>query len=128
MTVGFSTTGVANRWLDWLFGTAETAPAGSYVQVHVGDPGSAGTANPSAVTTRSAVTMAAASSGSKSITGTNPSWSMTATETITHISVWSASTAGTFLFSAALSSSKSVSSGDTLTLTTLTTSVSPLAA
>lgn len=128
MTVGLSTTGVANRWLDWLFGTSETAPAASYIKLHTGDPGSAGTANASAVTTRSAVTMASASGGSKSITGTNPSWSMTATETISHISLWDASTAGTFLTSVALTASKSVASGDTLNLTSLTVSVSPLAA
>jgi hypothetical protein len=128
MTAGFSATNVVNKWLDWLAGNAETAPAANYVQLHTGDPGSAGTANVSAVTTRSLATSAASSGGSRSLTGTLPSWSMTATETITHISVWSASTSGTFLHSIALTTSKSVVSGDTLTLATLAVSVSPLAA
>jgi hypothetical protein len=128
MTVGFSTTAVANKWLDWLAGVAETAPAANYIQVHVGDPGSAGTANPSAVTTRSLATNAASSGGSRALTGTLPSWSMTATETITHISVWTAASGGTFLHSIALTTSKSVVSGDTLTLATLAVSVAPLAA
>jgi hypothetical protein len=128
MTAGFSTTNVVNKWLDWLAGTTETAPAANYVKLHTGDPGSAGTANASAVTTRSLATSAASSGGSRSLTGTLPTWSMTATETITHISIWDASTAGNFLHSIALTTSKSVVNGDTLTLATLTESVAPLAA
>lgn len=128
MTAGLHTVNVANKWLNWLFTVAQTAPAGTFVKLHTGDPGAAGTANASTVTTRSAATMAAAASGSISLTGTAPQWAMTAAETITHISVWDASTAGNFLFSAALTASKSVSNGDTLTLSTLTVSVTPLAA
>lgn len=128
MTVGLSTANVANKWLAWLCGTAETAPAANYVQLHIGDPGALGTANPSAVTTRSLATKGTPASGSVGLTGTLPSWSMTATETITHISVWDASTAGTFLHSVALTTSKSVVSGDTLTLNSLNVSVAPLAA
>lgn len=128
MTVGFSATNVANKWLDWLAGVAETAPAANYIQLHTGDPGSAGTANVSAVTTRVVATSAASTGGSRALNGTLPSWSMTATETITHISVWTAATAGTFLHSVALTTSKSVVSSDTLTLATLGVSVAPLAA
>lgn len=129
MTVGLHTANLANKILDHLRGgTAWTQPGGIYVKLHTGDPGSAGTANASAVTTRAAATFAAAASGAIALTGTNPSWSMTATETITHISVWDASTSGNFLWSAALSSSKSVVNLDTLTLTALGFSLAPLAA
>jgi hypothetical protein len=53
---------------------------------------------------------------------------MTTTETISHISVWDASTAGNFLWSAALTTSKSVVNTDTLTFTTLGVSLTPIAA
>ncbi|MFI7191495.1 hypothetical protein ACIBQ0_17310 [Nocardia nova] len=129
MTVGLATTTLANKILDHLRGgTAWTQPSGLYVKLHIGDPGSAGTSNASAVTTRSQATFAAAASGAIALTGTNPSWTMTASETISHVSIWDASTAGNFLWSVALSASKAVVSSDTLTLTSLGFSLTPLAA
>ncbi|WP_029932500.1 phage tail fiber protein [Nocardia otitidiscaviarum] len=129
MTVGLHTANLANKILDHLRGgTAWTQPGGIWVKVHTGDPGSAGTANASAVTTRSQATYAAAASGAIALTGTLPSFSMTATETISHVSVWDASTSGNFLWSAQLASSKNVVNGDTLTLTALGVAWAPLAA
>ena len=129
MTVGLGTTTLADRILNHLRGGAAwTQPSGLYVKLHLGDPGAAGTANSSVVTTRSEVTFAAAASGAIALTGTNPSWSMTATESISHISIWDASTSGNFLWSAALSVTKSVQSGDTLTLTSCGLSLGALAA
>jgi len=127
MTVGLATTTLANNWLNMLRGTAFTAPAGTYIKLHTADPGAAGTSNPSAVTTRASATFSAASAGAIALSN-SPSFTMTATETITHISVWDASTAGNFLWSAALTTSKSVVNTDTLTFTTLGVSLSPLAA
>lgn len=130
MTVGMSTTNLANKWLDMLGGTAFTAPGTTAVKLHTGDPGSAGTSNTSAETTRKALTWSAASSGSTAITSTLPSWASwsAGSETISHISVWDSTTAGNFLFSAALTTSKSVTNGDTLNLTSLTFALTPLAA
>jgi len=128
MTVGLHTVNLANKWLDMLRGTAFTAPTNVYVKLHTADPGSAATTAPSAVTTRAQASFSAASGGALALTGTNPSWSMTTTETISHISLWDASTAGNFLWSFALSASKAVVNGDTLTLTTFTPSFTPLAA
>jgi len=96
--------------------------------LHTGDPGATAAANASAVTTRSQLTLAAASGGAVALTGTQPSWSMTTSETISYISVWDASTAGNFLWSAQLAVAKTVANGDTLTLTTCGLSLSPLAA
>lgn len=127
MTVGLATTNLANNWLNMLRGTAFTAPAGTYIKLHTADPGAAGTSNPSAVTTRAQATFSAASGGALALSN-SPSFTMTATETITHISVWDASTAGNFLWSAALTTSKSVVNTDTLAFTTLGVSLSPLAA
>jgi len=127
MTVGFSTTNLVNNWLNMLRAVAFTAPTGIYAQLHIGDPGAAGTTNQSALTTRSAVTFSAASGGALALSNT-PSFTMTATETITHVSYWDASTSGNFLWSAALTASKSVTATDVLQLTAVGVSLSPLAA
>ena len=130
MAVGLSTANLANKWLDMLRAVAFTEPSGTWVKLHTGDPGSAGTSNPSAVVTRSELTLAAASSGAVALTGTQPSWLMTGSETISYISVWdsSSSTGGNFLWSAQLAVAKTVASNDTLTLTTCGLSLTPLAA
>lgn len=129
MTVGLHTTNLANSWLNMLRGTAFTAPSAQYVKLHTGDPGSAATANTSANTTRVAATFSAASSGALALSNT-PSWASWASgsETISHISVWDASTAGNFLYSVALTVSKAITNGDTFTLTSLSFSLAPLAA
>jgi hypothetical protein len=127
MTVGLSTVNLANSWLNMLRSTAFTAPAGIFVKLHTGDPGASAAANAGAVTTRPAATFSAASSGALALSN-SPSWSMTTSETISHISLWDASTAGNFLWSLALTASKTVANGDTLTLTSLALSLTPLAA
>lgn len=129
MTVGLAATTLANKWLDMLAGTAFTAPAGSFVKLHTGDPGAAGTTAASANTTRVSQTWSAASGGSKSISNT-PTWASWAsgTETISHISVWDASSAGNFLYSVALTASKTVTNGDTFTLSTHSFALTPIAA
>jgi hypothetical protein len=129
MTVGLSAANLANQWLNMLGGTAFTAPAAFYVKLHTADPGASGATAASAETTRKAVTFSAASAGSKSMSGTVSwtSWSA-GSETISHVSFWDASTAGNFLGSAALTASKSVANGDTLTLSTLTVALTPIAA
>jgi hypothetical protein len=98
-----------------------------FVKLHTGDPGSAGTANAAAVTPRNQATWNAPSAGSMTI-NTLASWSMTTTETITHVSFWDASSNGNFLQSAALTASKPVTNGDTLSLATLTVAYTPIAA
>lgn len=132
MAVGVSTTNVANGWLNAIRsgGTTYTVVAGTFVQLHTGDPGAAGTANISVGSaTRNSVTQNAASSGSITISGTAGPWTNGGTsETITHVSVWSAASAGNFLYSAALSAGQAWASGNTFTLNGLTVSITPLAA
>lgn len=130
MTTGLATTTLANKWLDMLAGTAFTAPTNTYVQLHTADPGAAGTtAVVSPDPTRKQITWSAAASGSKAMSG-SLSWTSWAsgTETITHISIWDASSAGNFLWSGALTQSKTVNDNDTFQLTSLTVSLTPLAA
>lgn len=132
MTVGLSTANTANGWLNATRtgGSSYTAPTTCYVQLHTGDPGASGTSNVSVgSTTRNTVTHNAASSGSITLSAMGGTWTNGGTsETLTHISVWSASSAGTFFYSVALTASQAWASGNTFTLNSLTVSISPLAA
>lgn len=134
MAVGLSAVNTANAWLNVLRGTSAatfTAVTTLFVKLHTGDPGSAGAGAPSSVTTRPALNFGAASAGSQSAIATLPSWPSwggTNGEIVTHISVWDSSTAGNFYYSAALTASKTVNTGDTLNLTALSVSLTPLAA
>jgi hypothetical protein len=129
MTVGISGANLANKVLDGITRTGSFPTAGTlFVKLHTGDPGSAGASNASSVTTRSAATFGSAASGGVGTMTNTPSWSMTGTETISHISLWDASTSGNFLWSVALTASKSVSNGDTLNLSSLTLTFTPIAA
>ncbi|MEU4590046.1 phage tail fiber protein [Micromonospora aurantiaca (nom. illeg.)] len=132
MATGLSTTNLANAWLSTMrgggSGTNFTAPAALYAQAHSADPGASGTTGVSTgVATRQAMAFGAPSGGSMSLS-TAPSWTATGSDTITHVSIWSATSAGTFYASAALTASRTVANGDTLSLATMTFSLSPLAA
>lgn len=118
---------ILDIWLNYLRSTtAVTALTGTtFIQLHTANPGTAGTtsvATQTGLTTRASATFgaAAAVSGNETITmsGT-PTWtnSGASTETVTHISVWTASTAGTFLWSSALTASAAVPAAATFNLT-----------
>lgn len=126
MTVGIASAS-ADAILNLYRATNITAPAGVHIKLHTGDPGSAGTANASAVTTRNQATWSAPSSNAIALSAL-ATWAMTTTETISHLSFWDASTSGNFLRSAALSAGVAVVNGSTLQVTTLTVAVSPIAA
>lgn len=132
MTAGFHAANVANKWLDVIRtgGSSFTAITSAFVKIHTGDPGAAGTSNAAAgSTTRPALTQATPAAGAMAQNGTAPQWTNGGTsETITHISVWDNATAGNFLYSIALTASKAWASGDTLTLTSCSVSLTPLAA
>jgi len=125
MTVG-QADAFATARLNTYRGTNHTGIT-PYLKLHTGDPGSAGTANASAVTTRNAVTFAAPSGGSMALSSV-ADYSMTTTETISHGSFWDASTAGNFQESFAFTAGVPVINGSTLTISTLTVSEAPLAA
>lgn len=130
MTVGLHAANLANEWLDMLANSAFTEKANTYVKLHTGDPGSAGTSNASANTTRVVIAWSAASGGSKSITTTLPAWTSWASgsETISHISIWDNLTAGNFLYSVTLTASRAVVNGDSLTLSSHSIAFTPIAA
>lgn len=124
MTVGFAAAAV-NGWLDGTFATATC-----WTKLHTADPGASGaTAAAAGDTSRKQNTMAAASGGSKSQTGTAGPWTNGGTsETLSHISLWTASSAGTFNASAALTTPQAWASTNTFTLTSLVISITPIAA
>lgn len=133
MTVGLSAVNTANAWLNVLRGTSAATFTGVttlFVQLHTGDPGASGTANVSVgSTTRNAINFNAASAGAQALAANPSAWTNGGTsETLTHISVWGAASAGTFYYSVALTSSQAWASGNTFTLTSLNVSLTPIAA
>jgi len=121
MTVGVAGA-IADAWLDVL--------DDPWIKLHTADPGAAGTTAAAAGdTTRKQCTTGASSGGTKSSSGSTGPWTNGGTsETLSHISLWSASTAGTFWRSIALSASQAWVSTNTFTLTSLTLTVTPIAA
>ena len=108
--------------------TTWTASA-AYAGLAIGDPGSAGTANPSSVTAREAVTWGSPSNTSnvESISASDEpewtSWAGTNGEVVTDTIYMSAPTGGTFEFSIPLSAGVTMDTGDSLTLTSITITV-----
>lgn len=123
MTAGPSAANV-NAFIDSITG----AGGGGFIQYHTGDPGSAGTSN-SGSSTRVAIAFPAASSGSSTQTGTSTltGWAG-GSVTITHGTLWSASSAGTFRGSFAFTASRSVVNGDNLNTSGVVFSSAPVAA
>ena len=118
MAVGTSSFTTAG-WLGAIKGTGSAAfgPIQVWAQLHTANPGASGTTSVSSVTTRSSASWTV--SGGTATSSNTPqwtSWAGTNGEVVTHVSFWDASSAGNFLWSAALSASKTVNTGDTLTL------------
>ena len=114
---------LANQWLDALGNNDTFAVTNVYVKLHVGDPGSAATANAATETTRKEASFSAASSGSltsdAALTWTNISGSQDAT----HFSAWDNLTAGNFLFSGTVTAN-AYTAGDTFTIASTSLTVS----
>lgn len=108
MAVGLSSA-AANSLLDSLGSTY------SWVKLHIGDPGAAGTSNPAGETDRMQATWASASGAVKSNSGAITWTGVSNSEDYTHFSVWTASSAGSFGFSGAITAN-AVTSGDNFTI------------
>jgi hypothetical protein len=122
VTTGFAAS-IVNNWLDTDFAT-------NWIKLHTADPGSAGTTAAAAGdATRKQATMGSASAGSKAMTSMSGSWTnVTTTETLADISVWTASTAGTFKGSCALTAPQAWVNTNTFSLTSFSVAISPIAA
>ena len=91
-----------------------------YVKLHLGDPGTNGTSNAAAETDRIPVNAwtaaGAAGAGYRGISNTEVEeiLNAAATENVTHVSFWSASSGGTCHFVAALAGTLNVTAADTI--------------
>lgn len=119
MAVG-TTQYLNNAWLNTIksTGTSFNVAAGIYALLHTGAPGAAGAGNVSSVTTRMAITFTSATTGvlNSSSSPSWTSWAGTNGEVVTAVSFWDASSAGNCLWTATLSASKTINTGDTFTL------------
>lgn len=104
---------VKNSWLDAFARNTSYANAAVWVKLHIGDPGAAGANNAAAETTRQQASFSAAASGATTNSAAVEWTNVSTTETYTHVSLWTANAAGTFLGSDDLSSSAAVTAGDT---------------
>jgi hypothetical protein len=120
---------LADKILTWVKGTSFPAALSTvYVQLHSGEPGTAGTnnniqstitgsANRTSVTTSTFGGVGAATGGGFEITNNNPvqiTTNAAGNATVTHFGIWDAVTGGNFLASGSLSSSVDVVNGDTV--------------
>lgn len=110
---------MATGWGSAGAGTALDATRAAYtwIKLHVGEPGAAGTANPATETTRKQATWGTVTAGAFSNTADLVWTSVAGSEDYTHFTAWTASTAGTFGFSGTVTANPVVT-GDTLTITT----------
>jgi hypothetical protein len=108
---------VKNSWLDAFARNVSYANAAVYVKLHTGDPGSAGTSNAATNTSRQQATFGNAASGGAITNTAAIEWTnVSTTETYTWVSLWTASSGGTFLGRDDLSASAAMTAGDTFRL------------
>jgi uncharacterized membrane protein YgdD (TMEM256/DUF423 family) len=104
--------------LSGLAGTNWTAPTAFWIKLHTAEPGAAGATAAAVETTRKQATFGAPStSGANQVMSNSGAltWTTVAgSEDYTHWSGWTASTAGTFLFSGTITANP-VTAGDTMT-------------
>ncbi len=108
---------MATGWGSAGAGTALDSARAAYtwIKLHVGDPGAAGTANPATETTRKQATWGTVSAGAFSNTGALDWTNVAGAEDYTHFSCWTASTAGTFGFSGTVTANP-VTAGDNFSI------------
>lgn len=109
MALGLSET-LANALLDQAY-----ALGYRWLKLHTGDPGPNGTANAAGHTTRLQITAPAADNGTLTTSADLDYTGVTSTETWRNVTLWTASTGGTFGLSGVMPP-KSVTAGDDVTL------------
>ena len=107
-----------NYIMDHIKGTSWSAPAGLYVQLHTADPTETCDQDISAETERKVVTFGGPASGGIITSNSDVSWTSwdKNTETISHVSIWSAATDGYAIMYGALDTSRQVNNDDTFTI------------
>jgi hypothetical protein len=106
---------LANKFLDAVGNATAYSATNVYVKLHIGDPGSAGTANAATETTRKLVSFSAATAGGLT-SDADVTWSNIAgSQDATFFTVWDNLTAGNFLFSGTVAGN-AYTTGDTFTI------------
>lgn len=114
----------ANAALNAVFNAQSFAVSQIWLQLHVGDPGPSGSANPAANNTRLRVTTSVAV-GREWTNANALVWPLTGFyETYTHVSLWDSSTNGNPIWSGPLQEPVAVNADDSFTLPTSTVVVS----
>lgn len=106
-----------NKLIDHLLGSATyTKPSGLYVALYVGDPASGGTEVSTSGSAYSRQSAAFTITGGAATNTSQLQWSAATSSwgTITHVAIFDASTSGNRLVDAALSTSKTITTGDVL--------------
>ena len=109
---------VADSWLNAFGNNTSYANAEVWVKLHIGDPGGAGTNNAAGETTRQQASFGTSSGGAMTSDADTTWTNVSTSETLSHVSLWTASTAGTFLGNDQLSSNAPVTAGDTFRIPT----------
>lgn len=109
--------GTRNSLLNAVCKNTSYANPAVWVKLHIGDPGSAGTSNAAGETDRTQATFGSVAASGAIANTVAVAWTAVSnSETYTHVSLWSASTAGTFVGSATLTASKTVNAGDNFSI------------
>ena len=117
MAIGLAS-GVAQAILNALCRNVPwTQPPAFFIKLHTADPGAAGATAAFGDATRQQATFAAAQADGTITTSADTNWTnVSAAGTVTHVSFWSASTAGTFLGSDDLAVARTLAIGDNFTI------------
>lgn len=118
MAVGLAAA-TANSILDaFARNVSYAGNAAVWIKLHTADPGASGATAAAGNTTRKQITFGSAASGGTISNTAAVSWTsgeVTTSEDYTHYSLWTASTAGTFLGSGTVTAN-AVTAGDTFTI------------
>lgn len=114
MAVGYSEF-VADSVLDAIYNNTSFAVGNTYMQLHVGDPGAAGTANTATETTRKQLSFDAAASAAIENDAVIVWTNIAGSQTATHFTIWDDPTAGNFIWSGTMVANP-YTAGDTLTI------------
>lgn len=118
MAVGLAAA-TANAVLDaYARNVSYAGNAAVWIKLHTADPGASGATAAAGNTTRKQITFGSVASGGTISNTVAVSWTtgeVTTSEDYTHYSLWTASTAGTFLGSGTITAN-AVTAGDTFTI------------
>jgi len=108
-----------NELLDAVFSQAAYTPTTLYLALHTADPlddGSGAEVTGGSYARQLCTTSFAVAAGGSVSSNADISFTDMPAETVTHVAIWDAATAGNMLWRATLSASKTTNAGDTFTV------------